>query len=245
MNGRRLPTSPRSVSHVRRQPVRRSSPRLRSVQSLAGGLMAACLRRHVRRQPSRPSFAARTLEIHGATFTGQSIIRSILGMDGAPNVFRIETDRAAATAGPAARRRVGHRPGPPAVDGRGRHRRARAEARLGHRRQPLRVDQDGLLFGLVDSAGNPIPSNAGPIATPTATASSSASAPRRPRPAAPTPPASPTPNHADAEPDAEATRRRTRRSRRRRPRPRSRDEGQPRALSPRPASRRRRRSTPR
>jgi len=42
-----------------------------------------------------PSFAARNLQIRGATFTSESVIRSIVGMNGAPNVFRIDTDRAA------------------------------------------------------------------------------------------------------------------------------------------------------
>lgn len=194
MIGRRLPAG-RYGSHVRRQPARRSSPRLRSVQLLAGFLMAACLA-GIFAVSVAPAFAARTLEIRGATFTSQSIIRSIVGMDGTPNIFRMQTDRAAQELVQL-----------PAVES------ASVEVRLPStvvvtvvERVPKLVwvigdnryvvDQDGLLFGLVDSAGNPIPSSAGPLPSPTEEAASSPSAEESsslsPAPAA-TPKPTPTP----------------------------------------------------
>ncbi|MGD0120977.1 MAG: FtsQ-type POTRA domain-containing protein [Candidatus Limnocylindrales bacterium] len=188
---------------------------MRSVQVLSAVLMAACLVAGVAVSLA-PSFSARTLEIHGATFTGSAVISSILGMDGAPNVFRLGTDQAAAQLVRL-----------PAVKS------ASIQVRLPStvvvdivEREPKLVwvvgssryvvDQDGLIFGLVDSAGNPIASNAGPVVTPTATASSSAAsseatsaAPSRtaspspkPKPTpSPTPKVTPTP----AKPPAKAT----------------------------------------
>jgi hypothetical protein len=167
-----------------------------------------------------PSFAARTLEIHGATFTGSAIISSILGMDGAPNVFRLGTDQAAA-----------HLVQLPAVKS------ATIQVRLPStvvvdivEREPKLVwvvgssryvvDQDGLIFGLMDSAGNPIPSNAGPVVTPTATASSSASSSEataappsgtaslspKPKPTpSPPPKVTPTPAKSPTKPPAKAS----------------------------------------
>lgn len=116
-----------------------------------------------------PSFAAETLEIHGAVFTSPSVVRSILGMDSHPNAFRIQTDTAAQLLVRL-----------PAV------RSATVEVRLPStvivdlvERQPRIVwvlgpsrfvaDQDGVLFGRVDTAGNPIPSAAGPLPLPTIT----------------------------------------------------------------------------
>jgi hypothetical protein len=170
----RGPLPRRSGMQVRRLPVRRSTPRLRSVQIVAAFLMAACLVGIVAISVA-PSFAARTLEIHGATFTSQSVIRTIVGMDGTPNVFRIETDRAADKLARL-----------PAVKS------ASVEIRLPStvivtlvERDPKLVwviggvryvaDQDGLLFGSVDSAGNPVASSAGPLASPTEVSLSSPS----------------------------------------------------------------------
>lgn len=160
----------RSGMQVRRLPVRRNSPRLRSVQVVAAVLMAACLA-GILAVSVAPSFAARTLEIHGATFTSSSIIRTILAMDGTPNVFRVQTDRAADQMVRL-----------PAVKS------ASVEIRLPStvivtlvERDPKLVwvigavryvaDQDGMLFGLIDSAGNPIASSVGPLASPTEAAS--------------------------------------------------------------------------
>lgn len=216
MNGRRLPPR-RSLSHVRRQPVRRSSPPLRSVHILSGVLMAACVVAGVAVSLA-PAFSARTLEIHGATFTSSAVISSILGMDGAPNVFRLGTDRAAAQLVRL-----------PAVKS------ATLEVRLPStvvvhlvEREPKLVwvvggsryvvDQDGLIFGLVDSAGNPIPSDAGPIVMPSPTATSSGApsetasagpsrtASPKPKPT-PSPTAKPTPTPAKSptKPPAKAT----------------------------------------
>jgi hypothetical protein len=155
--------------------------------------MAACLVAGVAVSVA-PSFSARTLEIRGATFTGSAVISSILGMDGTPNVFRLETDRAAA-------RLVRL----PAVMS------ANIQIRLPStvvvnivEREPklvwvvgdsrFVVDQDGLIFGLADSAGNPIPSDAGPIATPLPGGSASPSSSGT-RSAAPSRTATPSPTN--------------------------------------------------
>jgi hypothetical protein len=141
-----------------------------------------------------PSFSARTLEIHGATFTSQSIIRSIVGMDGTPNVFRLDTERAAEQLVRL-----------PAVES------ASVQVRLPStivvdivEREPKLVwtiggsryvvDQDGRLFGLVDSAGNPVASSAGPLATPSEGASASASATTNDASPSTVPTASPSPS---------------------------------------------------
>jgi hypothetical protein len=184
--------------------VRRSSPPLRSVQILAAILMAASLIGGVAVSMA-PAFAAKTLEIHGAVFTSQAIIRSIVGMDGTPNVFRLETDRAASKlvrlpAVVSATIQV-QLPSTVVVDI------VEREPRLvwvvGDTRYV--VDQDGLLFGVVDAVGNPVPSDVGPLATPnpnapSPSASPSVSAPTTtsaagsPNPTpTPTPTATPTP----------------------------------------------------
>jgi hypothetical protein len=145
-----------------------------------------------------PSFAARTLEIRGATFTSPSIIRSILGMDSAPNVFRLETDRAATKLVrlPAVKSVSIQIRLPSTVEVDLVEREPKLVWVVGDSRYV--VDQDGLIFGLVDSAGNPIPSNAGPLAAPTPedvsspTASGSASAIPEPTPT-PTPRPTPSP----------------------------------------------------
>jgi hypothetical protein len=138
-----------------------------------------------------PSFSARTLEIHGATFTSEAKIRAIVGMDGSPNAFRIETDRAAAelvklpavlTASVVVKL-------PSTVVVTLHERVPRLVWVIGENRYV--VDQDGQIFGLVDSAGNPIPSSAGPIASPSGSASAGVSPATTPSAA---PPASPTPS---------------------------------------------------
>jgi POTRA domain, FtsQ-type len=112
-----------------------------------------------------PSFSGRVLELHGTRFTSESIIRKIVGMDGTPNLFRLETDKAAAELVRL-----------PAVKS------ASVQVRLPStvivdiiERQPklvwvigdahFVVDEEGLLFGQVDAAGNPIVSSAGPLPT--------------------------------------------------------------------------------
>lgn len=170
MVDRNLPPR-RSGSHVRRSsakygaPARRGGPSLTTVQILAVGLMTAFLS-GIFAVGISPSFVARNFEIHGATFTSESIVRSILGMDGAPNAFRIDTSKAAAQLVRL-----------PAVES------ASVQVRLPStvvvtlvERQPKLVwviggqryviDQEGVIFGLVDAAGNPIESSAGPLETP-------------------------------------------------------------------------------
>jgi hypothetical protein len=150
-----------------------------------------------------PSFAGRVLELHGTKFTSEAIIRKIVGMDETPNLFRLETDKAAAELVRL-----------PAVKS------ASVQVRLPStvivdivERQPKLVwvigesrfviDEEGLLFGQVDAAGNPIVSSAGPLptaspdtgatATPEDSASSGASGDIAGPSPRPTPTASPTP----------------------------------------------------
>jgi hypothetical protein len=142
---------------------------------VAAVLMAGCLA-GILTVSVAPAFAARTLEIRGATFTSQSIIRSIVGLDTAPNVFRIQTDRAARELVrlPAIQSASVEISLPSTVVVNIVERAPKLVWVIGDRRYV--VDQDGLLFGLVDSAGNPIASSAGPIATPSEGAASSPAA---------------------------------------------------------------------
>ncbi len=106
---------------------------------------------------SSPILSGRRLVVQGARFTGQAIVRQLAGMNGTPNLFGLQTDRIAA-------RLVSL----PAVQS------ARVEVRLPDtvvvtltEREPRIVwvvggaryvaDEAGLLFGMVDGAGNPVP----------------------------------------------------------------------------------------
>jgi hypothetical protein len=116
---------------------------------------------------STPAFAARTLDLHGARFTAASIVRSILDLDSSPNLFRIQTDRAA--------RQLARLPAVLSASVQVRlpatvvvtlvERTPKIAWSIGSTR--FAVDQDGVVFGYVDSAGNPVPSAAGPLPTPT------------------------------------------------------------------------------
>ncbi len=171
----------RPGTQVRRQPIRRATPpRLRSTQIYALVLMFLCVLTVISLGGS-PVFAARHLEVYGATFTGEQAVSQIVGMDGSPNLFRLRTDRVAQALA-----------GLPAVES------ARVDVRLPDtvvvtvvERQPRLIwvigdrryviDDTGLLFGQVDSAGNPIYPPPGTVSAPSASsapgsgASSSAS----------------------------------------------------------------------
>jgi hypothetical protein len=141
---------------VRRQPIRRASPRARPAQAYGLALMLICTFATLALMAT-PVMAARHVEIRGARFTGDELIRQIVGIDSAPNLFRLRTDG-------IAERLVGL----PAVAT------ARVEVRLPDtivvtvtEREPRIVwvvgqrryvaDETGLLFGMVDEAGNPVP----------------------------------------------------------------------------------------
>ena len=156
---------PRRSGQVRRPPNKRVSRSLTWVQILAVGLIAA-FASGIYAVGISPSFAIRTLAIHGDTFTSESIVRSILGMDDQPNAFRFDTDAAARAlvrrpAVKSARVQV-HLPSTVVVTLV--ERQPKLVWIIGERRYV--VDEDGLLFGLVDDAGNPVPSDAGPLASP-------------------------------------------------------------------------------
>ena len=141
---------------VRRQPIRRASPRTRPVQAYGLVLMLLCTFATLVLMAT-PVMAAHRIEINGARFTGDELVRQIAGVDSAPNLFRLRTDGIAL-------RLVGL----PAV------RSARVEVRLPDtivvtvvEREPRIVwvvgqrryvaDEKGLLFGMVDESGNPLP----------------------------------------------------------------------------------------
>ena len=203
MIGRNLPPR-RSSAHVRRTTVRPRTPSPSSYQLAAMILMAGFLVAIVAVSVS-PSFVARNLQIHGATFTSESVIRSIVGMNGTPNVFRIDTDQAAQQLVrlPAVKSATVTVRLPSTVVVTVVEREPKLVWVIGADRYV--VDEDGLLFGLVDDAGNPIPSSAGPLASLTVGPTSSVSA-RSPSPppsttsrsATPEPTRSPTPTKAPA-----------------------------------------------
>jgi hypothetical protein len=158
---------------VRRQPIRRATPRLSSAQIYALVLMFLCVVTVISLGDS-PSFEARHLEVHGARFTGEQAVSRIVGMDGSPNLFRLRTDR---VAGALAKQ--------PAIES------VRVDVRLpdtvvvtvvereprliwviGDRRYV--VDDSGLLFGQLDTMGNPVyppPGSSAPRSGPSATGS--------------------------------------------------------------------------
>jgi hypothetical protein len=159
-----------------------------------------------------PGFEVARVEISGAKFTGPEVIETILGLDTTPNVFRIQTDRAAQQLArlPAVESASVEIELPDRVLVKIQERTPRMIWVLGTARYV--VDQDGVLFGLVDAAGNPVRSNAGPLpsrppaelatATPSPTPTSGGSVPEAtPTPTPePTPEATPTPAPASAKP---------------------------------------------
>jgi hypothetical protein len=181
---------------------------------MAAIFMAACLA-GIFAVSVAPSFAARTLEIHGATFTSEKIIASILGMDGSPNAFRIDTADAEEQLVrlPAVETATVSVRLPSTVIVTISERVPSLVWAIGDKRYV--VDQDGAIFGLVDSAGNPIPSLAGPLApagsqasgesaSPSMSATGPASPAATPAPSA-TPSLSPTPKKSPTKVPAKAT----------------------------------------
>lgn len=182
-----LPVRRGSVQ-VRRQPIRRSPPRFLPIQMYALVAMLLCAFMTVA-LASSPVLAGRRLEVQGARFTGEAIVSQLAGMNARPNLFGLQTDRIAA-------RLVSL----PAVLS------ARVEIRLPdtvavtlREREPRIVwvvgdvryvaDEKGLLFGMVDAAGNPVPP-AGLDLLPAAAATRSPS----PSPSAVPPRTSPSPS---------------------------------------------------
>jgi len=157
----RNPQPRRYQTHVRRQPMRHDGPALQTVQVLAGCLMAACLV-GVLAVSMAPGFAARSLVIHGARFTSQSVIASIVGFDGSPNLFGLRTDRAAQELAqlPAVESASVKVQLPSTIVVTLTERAPKLIWAIGDKRYA--VDEDGLLFGLVDTAGDPVPSSARP-----------------------------------------------------------------------------------
>lgn len=176
----------RGGPQVRRRSVRRSSPRLRQVQFVALLVMAMCAL-GIWNVGATPVFGAHNLELTGARFTSRTEIEALIGLDGSPNLFRFAADRLAQQlvrlpAVETANVDI-HLPSTIVVNIV--ERVPRVIWVIGSHRYV--ADQDGLLFGLVDDAGNAIPSDAGPLQpTPSPSPSPSASPTRSP-PASSTP----------------------------------------------------------
>ena len=152
----------RSLPQVRVRPMRRDGPPIRAVQVLAVAVMAACVLAVIGLGTSS-SFAANRLEIRGARFTSEDAIRSIVGLDNSPNLFTLRTDTAAeqlanlpAVASASVRVVL-----PSTIQVTLVEREPRLIWLIGEVRYA--VDGAGLLFGLVDDAGNPVPSSAGAL----------------------------------------------------------------------------------
>jgi hypothetical protein len=145
----------RSGMQVRRPPIRRATPRLRSTQIFALVFMFLCLLTVISLGGSQ-SFGAKHLEVHGARFTGEQTVSRIVGMSGSPNLFRLRTDRIAATLAelPAVESVRIDLQLPDTVVVTVIERQPRLIWVIGQRRYV--VDDTGLLFGEVDAAGNPI-----------------------------------------------------------------------------------------
>lgn len=155
----------RTGMQVRRQPIRRATPRLRATQIYALVLMFLCVLTIISLGGS-PLFAARHLEVYGARFTGEQAVTEIVGMDGSPNLFRLRTDRIAQALArlPAVESAVVEVRLPDTIVVTLVERQPRLIWVIGDRRYV--VDDTGLLFGQVDSVGNPIYPPPGSVSTP-------------------------------------------------------------------------------
>jgi hypothetical protein len=173
----------RYAQQVQRKSGPRLNPRLAIVQIMGLLTMIAVAAAGTTLLVS-PNFEVSTVEIHGANYTGTAIVKSILGLESSPNVFRIATDRAASEIArlPAVLTARVDVKLPSTVVVTLTERTARMIWVIGQSRYV--VDQDGVLFGMVDEAGRAVPSNSGPIETPDPDATAS-----------PTP--SPTPSSSD------------------------------------------------
>lgn len=150
---------------VRRRAVRRTAPRLRSAQVTAAILLAVCGLGIVGVSVA-PIFDAHKVEIRGATFTSDAAVRQIVGIADSPNIFRFRSDRAAQDLVrlPAVASAHVEVTLPNTIVVELHERQPKIEWVIGETRYV--ADENGFLFGEVDSAGNPIPSDAGPLPTP-------------------------------------------------------------------------------
>lgn len=123
-----------------------------------------------------PVFGAHDLELNGAHFTSRAEVEALIGLDQSPNLFGFGADKLAEElvrlpAVETAKVDI-HLPSTIVVSIV--EREPRVVWVIGAHRYV--ADQDGLLFGLVDDAGNPIASSAGPLQpTPSPSASPSPS----------------------------------------------------------------------
>lgn len=152
----------RTGPQVRRPPVRRASPLLSTLQ-LCGLVVMVASVAGIWSIAASPQFAARKIEIQGARFTSGEVVRTLVGLDRSVNLFGLQTDRAAQQLVklPAVETAQVEVRLPDTVVVTLRERTPKMFWVIGDRRYV--VDENGVLFGLVDSAGNPIPSTAGPI----------------------------------------------------------------------------------
>ncbi len=172
----------RRNTQVRRRPVRRASRRISRLQVRALAALGICLVLGVA-LAAGPFFAVNRLDLRGARFTGEQAVRSIAGLDaGAGSAFALQTDRIASAlvALPAVQRADVEVQLPSTLVVTLHEREPKLIWAIGSKRYV--VDDTGLLFGEVDSAGRPIaletapppqPSSspARPVSTATPTAS--------------------------------------------------------------------------
>lgn len=158
--------------------MRRSSPRLRQVQFLALAVMAMCAL-GVWNVGASPVFGAHNLALSGARFTSRAEVEALIGLERSPNLFRFDAEGLAKQLVrlPAVETAKVDIQLPSTVAVTLVEREPRVVWAIGSRRYV--ADQDGLLFGLIDDAGNAIPSDAGPL-RPTPSPSPSPSASRTP-----------------------------------------------------------------
>jgi hypothetical protein len=166
----------RMEMQVRRKPIRRASRRIRAAQIYSVVVMFLCLTTVIA-LGSSPAMAARHLNVNGDRFTGEPIVSGIVGIDGAPNLFRLRTDRIAETLVklPAILSAKVEVRLPDTIVVTVVERQPRLVWVIGERRYV--VDDNGLIFGEVDGAGNPIAlapdylTNPAPSAEPSANSS--------------------------------------------------------------------------
>jgi cell division protein FtsQ len=160
---RDLPARRIGSKQVRRQPVRRASPRLRSVQIYGLAFMVLSLIGTVAVCIS-PAFAAHRLEIYGARFTGEQYIRDLVDLSAGPNLFALQSDRIAnqLVLLPAVESVKVEVVLPDTIVVTVQERKPSLIWVIGDSRYV--VDDTGLLFGVVDSVGNPVMDAAVPAA---------------------------------------------------------------------------------
>ena len=149
----------RTGSHVSRPSVRRSTPLLSGLQIL-GLVMMVGSSMTVWALSNTPQAAGRRLVINGARFTSSEVISQIVGLDKVGSLFRLQPDRVVSALAdlPAVVSATVEVKLPDTVVVTLQERTPRIVWVIGQNR--FAATAEGLLFGYVDAANNPIPSTA-------------------------------------------------------------------------------------